>query len=488
MPKTKDLDAKSSAYRGKIACWDSLDLLSCGGYALLSGANRFLAQRPREGADVYGERIANATYNNVIGSVAGWYQSALLKNNPALMVMKDGAAVEDAGWWGLFEKNVDRGGASLAAFGADLLRDFIVYGEAWVQVDLPKVERQYASKAEQDADGALSAFLTRYDPRQVIDWSEDSAGRLEWVKIKATVERREFLKPSETVDLWYYFDRTDYRIFEAVRKEGKPPEEALEIANGRHALADVGEVPVRHFRVAEELWLGNRVLPQLMEHFRTENGLGWSIENACYPVPYIKGEFSDAPTPSVVTFLRLAPDGEFGYAETSGLSFEAAAKRCASIREDIYRGCYLQAQGRSSEATPAAQSGYSKELDMAPSVDVLGRFGQAVRDALESILVTVSVIRGEDVSFALSGYEFDDAGADAALDRLERVQRVGIESDTLRRVLAKRAARALLIGEDPAIVQQAEGEIEAAPTLEEKAAAEVEARKTAMRGAFGSQK
>lgn len=485
MPKVKDLDVRSSSYAGKVTGWDSLDLLACGGYALLASANRFLSKRPREGADVYNERIANATYNNVIGSVAGWYQSALLKNNPALMVMKDGAALQDAGWWGLFEKNVDCGGESLAAFGADLLRDFIVYGEAWVQVDLPKVEAVFASRADQDAAGALNAFLTRYDPRQVIDWSEDSAGRLEWVKIKTTVERREFLKPSQTVDLWYYFDRTDYRIFEAVRKDGKPVEEAVELPGGRHALADVGEVPVRRFRVAEELWLGNRVLPQLMEHFRTENGLSWSIENACYPVPYIKGEFSDAPTPSVVTFLRLAENGEFGYAETSGLSFEAAAKRCASIREDIYRGCYLQAQGRSSDATPAAQSGYSKELDIAPAVDVLGRFGRSVRDALESILVSVSAIRGEDVSFALSGYEFDDAGADAALDRLEHVQRIGIESDTLRRVLEKRATRALLIGEDPAIVQQAEGEIEAAPTIEEKAAAEVESRKTAMRGAFG---
>lgn len=188
---------------------------------------------------------------------------------------------------------------------------------------------------------------------------------------------------------------------------------------------------------------------------------------------------------AVMTAMRLAPDGEFGYAETSGLSFEAAAKRCASIREDIYRGCYLQAQGRSTEATPAAQSGYSKEMDMAPALDVLGRFGQAVRDALESVLVSVAKVRGEDVSFALSGYEFDDAGADAALDRLERVDKVGVESDTLRRVLAKRAARALLIGEDPAVVQAAEAEIEAAPTIDEKADAEAAARKSAMRGVFG---
>lgn len=485
MLKVKDLNVRSSDYQSKISCWDSLDLLACGGYSLLANASRFLTRRPREGHDVYLERLANATYQNVIGAVAGWYQSALLKNNPALMVMKDGAALQDAGWWGLFERNVDRGGASLAAFGADLLRDFIVYGEAWVQVDLPKVDAVFVSRAEQDAAGALDAYLTRYDPRQVIEWSEDSFGRLEWVKIKTTVERREFLKPTKTVDVWYYFDREMYRVFESEWKDGKPSDEAMELPGGRHALADVGEVPVKRFRVAEELWLGNRVLPQLMEHFRTENGLGWSIENACYPVPYIKGEFDAAPQPSVVTFLRLATDGEFGYAETSGLSFEAAANRCATIREDIYRGCYLQTQGRSSEATPAAQSGYSKEMDMAPALDVLGRFGQAVRDALELLLVSVAKIRGEDVSFALSGYEFDDAGADAALDRLERVDKVGIESDTLRRVLAKRAARALLIGEDPAVVQTAEAEIEAAPTIEEKATAEAEARKTAMRGAFG---
>ena len=47
-----------------------------------------------------------------------------------------------------------------------MLGDLITYGEAWVQVDLPRVEASFSSRAEQVATGALDAFLTRYDPRQ----------------------------------------------------------------------------------------------------------------------------------------------------------------------------------------------------------------------------------------------------------------------------------------------------------------------------------
>lgn len=485
MPKVKELDAKAGAYREKIGAWDSLELLSSGGYALLGMASRFLPQRSREAADVYAERLRNATYNNVLGSVAGWYQAALLKNRPALMVVQDGAAVEEKGWWGAFERDVDRGGTSLPAFGGKLLGDLIVFGEAWVQVDLPRTETEFTSRAEQMAAGVFDAFLTRYDPRQVINWSEDAAGRLEWVVVKATTEVRSFMGAAVTVDRWYYFDRTVYRVFEAERKDGKPSDEAREVGNGRHAMAEAGEVPIRRFRVSEELWLGNRVYPQLLEHFRTENGLNWSLENACYPVPYIKGDFEGNVVPSVVTYLSLPADGEFGYAETSGLSFQAAADRCGTLREDIYRGCYLQAQGRSSSSTPAAQSGYSKELDMTPANDVLGRYGVAVRDALEGLLVAIASIRGEEVSFALSGFEFDDSAATEAVEHFETVEDAGIDSETLRRVLAKRVARAMLAGEDPAVIGTVEREIDTAPTAAEKAASEMASKAALVRSSLG---
>jgi len=486
MVKTKDLNVKHGDYARKINSWEKSALLACGGADMLAAMDKFLFRRPAEDEDVYRDRLNQCTYNSLIGSIIGWYQSAISRNKPSMMVFKDGTAVKEKQWWGQFESNVDRNNKTLYEYAADMLRDLLVFGEAWALVDLPKSDGEKPrSLADQMQAGALDAFLVRYAAPQVYDWSEDEAGRLLWVKIKATIERRAFLATGEIVDVWYYFDRERFEVYEAPRRDGKEAEQAFQTAAGRHAMADLKTVPVLRFRVPEELWLANRVLPQLIEHVRTENGLANAVDKVCYPWPYIKGDFDDKPIRSMVTFLKLAADGDAGYVEISGTGVDKAVNRCAAIREDVYRACYLQAQGRSTEATPAAQSGYSKEMDMLPSLDILNKFGSVLRSALVSILDTVAKIRGEVNQFAVSGYEFDTTGTDNALDQLDRVDDVGIESDTLRRVLSKRAVRSLLTGEDPAIVAAAEKEIDQAPSIEEQKKAEVEARRVAVAGTFG---
>lgn len=472
------LNQKHATWTKLAPFWERMDLLTVGGYEMLQRADLFLRPRPMEPASVYQARLAAASYQNIFGTALGWYGSRLFHEAPQFHFRKADAKFEDEGL-AKFLTDADRGGHSLIDVAqTNWFATLVSLGSVYVALDLPVVDLQMKSEREQRVAGALDPYLVTFDPRQVYNWDADERGNVTRIVI-ATVAT----VAGAVVDRWYVYDTEFVSVYEAERKDGKADEkaEASLIRYARHALAGERRVPVRRIACPPELWFGWRVYPQVVAHFNADNAYQWLLEMSCLPVPVITGQYNEDPKISEVQFIQLDENGTFSYTEPSGVAFEWASKRVAALKEEIHRQMYLQAQARSTDATPAAQSGLSKQADMQPSSEVLDGFGAIFRAAFKAILDDVLLIRGEsDVTVDVQGmyFETDDLGeaetAQAVLD-------LGIPSDTFRKAMFKRLSRCFSDA-DPDTQKKIDSEIDAAPTEAERQAAALQAASADLAG------
>ncbi len=486
----KSLDAKHADYILYNSGWSDIEILCQGGILLKKKAESFLAKRPKELAEVYAQRVRNFTHQDVLGTALGWYVAAMFKDDPDIHSMDAAGAdvhADPKDFYIRFQSNCDRAGTTYANFFRRVFPKLLKFGKAYILIDLPKSGDAPATLADQKASGALDPYLVLYDPRSAINWETDSYGNLTWIVFAVTTEQREFGKGRTILDRWYYFDRTQYAVYEAARVEpsngqkvsvtnpdavyvdAEKPQVAKLVDSGPHALADAGRVPVRCVQVPEDMWLGNRVYLNAMSHLNMQNALFWGLLMGCLPVLYVKGLFQTPPTITETGYLEIAEGGDIGYVEPSGVSYKIASENIDKLREEMYRQLYLQAQGRSTSATASSSSGYSKEMDMAPSRDVLNGLGDILRAAMKDVLVDVAAIRGDDRQFDVRGLSFDDDDEAGELATAQLATDLGIPSDTLEKEIQKRVARSILKDARPETIQKVEAEIEAAPTKSERA-------------------
>lgn len=504
----KQLDAKHADYVLYNSGWNDIDIICQSGILLRKKAENYLSKQPKELAEVYAQRIRNFTHQDVLGTALGWYVAAMFRDDPDVHLMDaTGSDIEcdPDDFYVRFQTNCDRAGTTYVNFFRRLFPKLLKFRSVYVLIDLPKPGDDVpapATLADQKSSGALDPYLVLYDPQQAINWECDAYGNLLWIVFALTTEKREFGKGRTIIDRWYYFDRTQYAVYEAARVEPSNGQqisitnpdavyvdaEKSKIANlidsGPHALADAGRVPVECIQVPEDMWLGNRVLLNAMTHLNLQNALMWGLKMGCIPQLYVKGEFTTPPTISEVGYLAIAENGDIGYVEPSGTTYKIAADQIDNLREEMYRQLYLQAQGRSSSATASASSGYSKEMDMAPSSDVLNGLGDILRSAMRDVLLDVATVRSEDVRFDVRGLSFDEDDEAGELATAQLAEDLDIPSDTLAKEIQKRVARVLLKDARPELIQKVEAEIEAAPTKSEIAAQQQDQLQQRMSGAL----
>ena len=112
------------------------------------------------------------------------------------------------------------------------------------------------TRAEEDDSGRSRAYLTDYGADEIINWSYDQTGGLDWVVIRTSVLQQSKVTDSkwERETRWIYYDRETFQIF---RKAGEA--HAIELTDeGRHGLAMLRRVPVFEMKVSEGLWLMNK--------------------------------------------------------------------------------------------------------------------------------------------------------------------------------------------------------------------------------------
>jgi hypothetical protein len=475
----KGVNAKHAEWIDRAQAYWHIDLLSMGGYEIRKFPGEVLYKRHKEQGDVYADRSAMLTYQNLIGSAIGWYNAAMFREEWQ-PVFKQDAKTLDLGpddFYTKFTANVDRTGTTFNTFLAAIFEGQLKFQHIWVLTDKPNFDASlFKNRAEQTAAGANDPYCVLYDPRSVINWDEDELGNLNWAVVWTIIVKRTFQANPVITDRWTYYDKTTFTVYESQRPEGQvaPNDNAdavTQVSTGQHALAQVGRCALRRLSIPKLFWLANRAYPQALDHLNQDNAFRHALMMACLPMPAVFGEYDEKPTASETELNVFPKDTRFEWLEPKGIAFSHAANRLAALREEIYRQFYLQAQGKDNKATASASSGYSKDMDWKPANDLLGKFAKRLRQDGENVLRDVADAKGDlQITANVSGTDFTEGDVDADIATLELADDANIPSDTLEKCLQVDLGMKLAKDQSDEVQAKIRTEIEAAPTKSQRAA------------------
>jgi hypothetical protein len=414
--------------------WRQYQDLYAGGERLRQNAQEYLVRRHKEPNEVYRERLGRVFYENYIGSIVDWYAATLLRREP--MMLFEGEDDVAKSFYGVLAQDCDLKGTNLSEFFRRQFVEMLVFGCSYTVVDFPRANGPVLTRAEEDASGRSRAFLVDYSPEEVINWSYDQAGGLDWVVIRTSCLQQSSVEDArwEKETRWVYYDREKFRIF---RKSGDGGRIDL-IDEGAHALAGLRKVPVFQMRVTEGLWLMNKAALLQLEHFNKSNALSWALTMGLFATPVV---FSDREFSQIVGesyYIQLGKDDRFGWTEPDGKVYQIAADNLVRLKDEIYRVCYLMSQAGSPDWR---QSGLSKQRDFSITNEVLRAYGDAVKETIQQVLGAIAGARQDSISIAVTGLdEFDIEDFSNELDDAKKLLELGIGSETLKKQVFKKLA------------------------------------------------
>ncbi|HWQ55534.1 MAG TPA: hypothetical protein VN442_17740 [Bryobacteraceae bacterium] len=423
-------------YTRKAAMWKKYKDLYAGGEQLRENAAEYLVRRHKEPLDIYSERVNRVFYENYAGAIIDWFAATLMRREPVMLF--EGNDEPAKVFFNEFSENCDLKGTNFAEFLRQRFVQALVYGRSYMVVDFPRVERPAANRAEEDALGRSRGYLVDYSPEEVINWSHEPGGGMEWVVIRTSC-----LSPGKVTDTkteretrWIYYDRENYKVYRRVSEQGK-----IELVDeGRHGLAGQRRVPLFQLQVSEGLWLMNKAALLQLEHFNKSNALAWALTMGLFAMPVV---FSDKEFKQVVGesyYLQLGKEDRFGWTEPGGNVYQIAADNLVRLKDEIYRVCYLMNQA-ASPAASVGQSGLSKQRDFSVTQEVLRAYGDAVKESMKQVLWAIAGARQDALRIDVSGLdEFDIGDFGTELDDAEQLLKMGIPSETLRRQVFKKLA------------------------------------------------
>lgn len=491
----KKLNYPHPEYKMLRSTWYKLGLLYAGGWALFNEAELLLVRRPKELSDVYQARLSKFTYENHLGTALDWYASELFEEDPHIepTMMDDGTGKRDVTklnakqtkFYDQFLLDCDRAGTSFVDLFRKAFQNLLLYGKTYVVMDLPATAPgDFANLEDQKTSGALNPYLCVYSPLEAINWELDTYGNLNWIIFAVNFHRGNPQEEQQVINRWYYYDRTEFQVWEYAHSEEEknPPNEAKAqlVAQGRHMLASRNVVPVSLLQVPDGLWLANRAMLAAQSHLNTDNVLDWALFLAALAMPVITSDADIQPTLSEAGFIKLPGDSKFEWTEPQGTSFRHLADRLGELTENIFRSFYLIHQGRSGRATPSAQSGVSKQMDMMPSRDILKMFGDLLRAFMQRVLnrVSQSMPGDTDLQWDIRGFEFKDDISDAEVQTIADALLLKVPSETFEKEAYKRIARALTPDANPSVHRKMFEEIDAAEDMQTRQLKEDQAQLT----------
>lgn len=174
--------------------------------------------------------------------------------------------------------------------------------------------------------------------------------------------------------------------------------------------------------------------------FNKSNALAWAITMGLFAMPVI---YSDREWNQIVGesyYIQLGPQDKFGWAEPDGKVYNIAAANLETLKEEIYRVCYLS-QASGEQAGGHAQSAASKQLDFMITEEVLRAYASAIKDCMRKLLTSVSDARQDGLEVAVSGLdEVDIADFGTEIGDAQQLLQLNIASPTLKRQIHQRLA------------------------------------------------
>ena len=261
---------------------------------------------------------------------------------------------------------------------------------------------------------------------------------------------------------WYYFDKSEFKTYRRI-------EGARALSGGFHSgwrrdctvWRARSRVPLSTLQLSDGLWLMNKAAQPQLEHFNKSNALGWAITMGLFAMPVI---YSDREWNQIVGesyFIQLGPNDRFGWTEPDGKVYQIAAANLETLKEEIYRVCYLsQASGEMTGGH--AQSAVSKQIDFTITQEVLRAYGTAVKDLVGAILTAIGEARQDGVQISVTGMdEVDITDFGTELQQAANLLALGITSPTLKRQVFQRLALKYLSDARQEVKDQITREIEA---------------------------
>ena len=493
------LDQKHPFYKEHADMWTDLHYLYNNGDELRRNASRFLRPRPKEPSDLLAARLARFDYEDVIGTIAGYYTAKLFREAPQIDIRPVGpngtaspADLDQKGkdYFAGLMRNINGGGKSLLEeLQASFLNAFL-YKTGWAVIDRPNTDNAL-SYADQIAGGFESPKMLTVDPLMVYNWSEDADGNLEWVIISMRTTSGNWDEKPKIADVWYVFDRQNYRIYSSAVASGQALSneraQAVLVGEGQHAMAAENRVPVRRFTLPAAYWVGNRLYLTALAHLNALNELNWALMLGCLSQIVIMSDDEVKLVRSESAYIKLSRDDKIATTEPSGTTFRIQQDNVDKKREEMYRTAHLMHMGRSSASTPTNMSGESKKADMTPSSEVLEGIGEMLSEFIKNVLEDLGAVRMKPVKVSVTGFAFakevtgDQITADqAAID-------MGVPSETFRKEIFKKVALRAVPQSSREIRDRIVEEIDDAPTSAEQAALDAASRAEVMASALSKQ-
>src|ERR1044072_7224433 len=349
------IDREHPEYTANRPMWSKYRDLYAGGEHMRRNAGAYLYRRQKDPEAVFGERLAQVFYENYAGSIVDWYAATLMRREPVILFEGHDAGTS---YFNVLVEDCDLKGTNLSEFFRQQFIRALVWGKSYIAVEFPRVSEIPKTRAEEDALGRSRAYLVDYSPEELINWSRDGEGNLEWAVLRTESLRQAKITDGDwkKVTRWLYYDRQSYKIFERQTENG-PVEQVDE---GPHGLSALGVVPLFTLEVSEGLWLMNKAAILQLEHFNKSNALSWALTMGLFAMPVV---YSEKPWTQVVGesyYLQLGPQDRFGWTEPEGKVYQIAADNLARLKDEIYRVCYLMAQVGGPRAGDLKQSGLSK--------------------------------------------------------------------------------------------------------------------------------
>jgi hypothetical protein len=434
-----EIDREHSDFQRQKRTLQMFRDLYAGGYAFKERAAHYLLRRQKEPLDVYAERLARVFYENYIGSIIDWYGSTLFRREPSLYVESGLEAGQQ--FLSEFSDDCDRRGTRLSDFLRQTFIDALVAGKSHILIDFPRTSKALMNRAEEDAAGISRAYLVRYQAEDLINWCTDEHGDYEWLIFRHKSKQQATVESASVVEetWWRYYDKSEYRLYRRVECADAPGVIEL-VAQGPHALTLQQRVPVVTLELSEGLRLMSKAAHLQLEHFNKSNSLGWAITMGLFAMPVI---YSDREWDQIVGesyYIQLGPSDRFGWTEPDGKVYQTAATNLETLKEEIYRVCYLS-QASGEMISGRAQSAASKQMDFVITQEVLRAYGSAVKDCIRRVVTAITEARQDQTAVSVTGLdEVDISDFTSELQNASSLLNLGIESRTLKREISQRLA------------------------------------------------
>jgi len=454
---THHIEQEHPDYSSKARMWRRYRDLYAGGEQFREKAAEYLVRRQKEPMEVYQERLSRVFYENYLGSIVDWYMATLVRREPVLDFVGPDNRAKD--FYATFVDNCDLRGTSLTQFFKQQMTEALVCGKSFVVVDFPRAPERALTRAQEDESGQSRAYLVGYSADEVINWSFDARGEMEWVVIRTSWLKQDSVKTFgwKRETRWIYYDREKFEIYEQSGGEQK----AIElIETGAHGFAGIRRVPVFELRVSEGLWLTNKIGLLQLEHFNKSNALAWALTMGLFAMPVIYSDKEWSQITGDSYYIQLAPEDRFGWAEPTGNVFQLAADNLSRLKDEIYRVSYLMQQA--GDGTSSQQSALSRQWDFSVTQEILRSYGDTMKAGIGHVLNTIAAARQDGLTVDATGLdEFDITDFSSEASDAQSLLNMQIDSPTLKKQIYKRIALKYLSDARQDVKNQIAAEIDA---------------------------